>query len=114
MRTMQESMIMSSAGERIHREATTWPGVTTGEHRFGGVEYRLGSRELGHLHGDKLLDIPFPLDVRNRLVSEGRAKVHHVLPESGWVSVYMRAEADVDNAIDLLRLSHDLAIQRHK
>ncbi len=29
-----------------------WPGVTAHPHRFGGMEYRLGKRELGHIHGD--------------------------------------------------------------
>ena len=32
-----------------------------------------------------LLDLPFPVKIRNELVESGRAEVHHVLPESGWV-----------------------------
>ena len=54
--------------ERIHDaivgEVSGWPGVTTGRHRFGGVEFRLERRELGHLHGSRLADLPFPLLVR--------------------------------------------------
>ena len=77
-------------------------------HRFGGVEFMLGTREIGHLHGDRLLDVPFPKRVRDELVATDLAKPHHVLPESGWVSFFIEKEADVDAAIALLRRSHDL------
>lgn len=77
-------------------------------HRFGGVEFRLGTREIGHLHGDRLLDVPFPKRVRDELVEAGLARPHHVLPESGWVSFLIDDEPDVDAAIALLLRSHDL------
>jgi hypothetical protein len=97
---------MASA-ERIAREVTSWSGVVAAPHRFGGVEFRVGRRELGHLHGGRLADLPFPISVREQLVREGRAERHHVLPESGWVSVRIRSEADVDKVIDLFRLNYD-------
>ena len=34
-------------------------GVVSAPHRFGGTEYRLGTREIGHVHGDRWVDIPF-------------------------------------------------------
>jgi predicted DNA-binding protein (MmcQ/YjbR family) len=68
----------------------------------------LGTREIGHLHGDRLLDVPFPKRERNDLVAAGLARPHHILPESGWVSFFIEKDADVDAAIALLRRSHDL------
>ena len=44
----------------------SWPGVEAHPHRFGGTEYRIGKREIGHIHGDALVDIPFPTKVRER------------------------------------------------
>ena len=41
-----------------------------------------GRRELGHLHRT-FADLPFPRRVRDELVAGGRARPHHVLPESG-------------------------------
>ncbi len=67
---------------------------------------------IGHVHGDSLVDIPFPKGIRNELVIAGRAEPHHILPESGWVSIYLRQAADVDRAIELLRLSFEIADQR--
>jgi len=87
-------------------------GVASRPHRFGGIEFRLGKRELGHLHGGYLLDIPFPRNIRNQLVEAGRVAPHHILPESRWVSLYIRREEDIDEAIGLLNLSFDLAKKR--
>jgi Luciferase len=100
------------ASETIHRTALSWSGVTAAPHRFGGNEYRLGKRELGHVHGDYLIDIPFPKPVRNELVAAGLAEPHHVLPESGWISFYIKNAEDVERAINLLRRSYDLAMQQ--
>jgi Family of unknown function (DUF5519) len=98
---------MESIASLITREVTSWPGVSAAPHRFGGVEFRLGRRELGHLHGDRLADLPFPVRVREQLVDEGRVSPHHVLPDSGWVSFRIRGEADVPEAIALFRLNYD-------
>jgi hypothetical protein len=99
-----------SASERISAEVLSWPGVTTAPHRFGGVEFRLGRRELGHLHGDRLADLPFPRRVRDALVAEGRARPHHVLPDTGWVSVPISSDADAEGVIELFRLGYDRAV----
>ena len=90
----------------IEREVTSWEGVTSVPHRFGGVEFRVGRRELGHLHGNRLADLPFPVRVRDRLIAEGRADVHHVLPESGWVSRRIKRPDDVAAVIELFRLNY--------
>jgi hypothetical protein len=76
------------------------------------VEYVLGKREIGHIHGDGLVDIPFPKKVRDEIVAAGRAQPHHVLPETGWVSFYLRQEPDVEQASALLRESYEIAIKQ--
>lgn len=96
-----------SVHDAIVREVTSWPGVTTGRHRFGGTEFRVGRRELGHLHGSRLADLPFPLLVRNDLVEAGRAQPHHVHPESGWVSYVIRGEDDIEPVVRLFRLNYE-------
>jgi len=96
---------------RIRTEVESWEGVTTHPHRFGGVEFRLGKRELGHLHGDppRLADLPFKRTIRDMLVETGRALPHHVMPESGWVSKPIRNADDAAEAIELFRLSYERA-----
>lgn len=94
---------------RLVREIGQWPGVTVGQHRYGGIEFRLGRRELGHLHGDYLADLPFPAPIRRRLVECGQALPHHILPRSGWVSYPIRDLAAAGGALALFRLSYERA-----
>jgi len=105
-------MAVYGAKQRIEAALQGWSGITSQPHRFGGTEYCLGRREIGHVHGDSLVDIPFPKEVRNELVTAGRAEPHHVLPESGWVSIFLREASDVDRAIELLHLAFEIANQR--
>ena len=100
---------MESRRARIEREVAGWDGVTTHPHRFGGVEFRLGKRELGHLHGDRLADLPFKRTIRDMLVETGRALPHHVLPDSGWVSKPIESDEDADEVVELFRLSYERA-----
>jgi hypothetical protein len=100
---------MNHNAARIREEVASWDGVEVRPHRFGGLEFRLGRRELGHLHGDALADLAFPRGIRDMLVETGRALPHHVLPASGWVSRPLESEADVDEAIELFRLAYERA-----
>ena len=99
---------MSMILEKIKKEILSWPNVTAEQHKFGGVEFRLNKREMGHIHGDRLADLPFPMKTRNELVSSGRASPHHVLPQSGWVSYWIKkGEEDVSAIIELFRLRYE-------
>ncbi|MDQ3386007.1 MAG: DUF5519 family protein [Actinomycetota bacterium] len=93
--------------ERISDEVLAWDGVENRAHRFGGIEFRVNGHEIGHLHGDRLADLPFPVRMREELVSEGKAQLHHVLPETGWVSYRIRGEEDIEGAIELFRLNYE-------
>ena len=99
-----------SIRETIQKTVMSWPGVTERPHRFGGIQFSLGERELGHLHGDSMADLPFTRAVRDELIAAGRARPHHVLPDSGWVTYRLSSAADVPGAIALFRLSYDRAL----
>ena len=104
-------MSVGGAKERIVSAVSGWRDVEIRPHRYGGLEFRLGKRELGHIHGDALVDIPFPKAVRNEIVAAGDAEPHHILPNSGWVSVFLRANEGVERAIVLLERSFQLAVE---
>ena len=53
-------MAVAGAHKRIIAAVSGWDDVEIRPHRYGGHEFRLGKRELGHIHGDALVDIPFP------------------------------------------------------
>jgi Family of unknown function (DUF5519) len=60
--------------EKIKGQILKWPGVTSGVHRFDGIEFRIGRREMGYIHGDTL-DLLFPMQIRNKLIEAGRASL---------------------------------------
>jgi Family of unknown function (DUF5519) len=99
--------ITDSRATKIEREIASWPGVSVEPHRFGGVEFRIGHRELGHLHGSSLADLPFPMRIREQLVKTGKAEPHHVLPRSGWVSRRIDDDEDVIAVVELFRLNYE-------
>ena len=107
-------MAVTGAQKRIIAAVQSWEEVEIRPHRYGGHEFRLGKRELGHIHGDALVDIPFPKSVRDEIVAAGEAEPHHILPDSGWVSLFLRKEEDVERAISLLERSFQLALERRK
>lgn len=93
-------------GEEIIREVSSWNGVSVNPHRFGGREFTVGKIEIGHVHGDSLVDVPFTRKIREILVADDEAQPHHILPESGWISFYLRRDDDVKRGVKLLRLSY--------
>jgi Family of unknown function (DUF5519) len=99
---MKDLIAKETAIETVRHTVEKWQGVTTHNHRFGGLEFRLGRRELGHLHRS-FADLPFPRKVRDELVRARRARPHHILPESGWVTVPMRSATEVQDVIELFR-----------
>jgi hypothetical protein len=103
-----KGMTVPGASETIRAAVAAWPGAGEAPHRFGGVEFTLGAREIGHLHGDRLLDVPFPRAVHDELIGTRQAEPHHVLPASGWISFRIKSPEDVERAVTLLRRSFDL------
>lgn len=99
---------------RITATVSSWPQVQVAPHRFGGVEFRVGRRELGHLHGERIADLPFPRRVRDELIAAGRARPHHVLPDSGWVTADIWTPADVDSAIELFRSAYERTLRARR
>lgn len=92
---------MEDIRARIEREVGSWEGVSVHPHRFGGVEFRLGKRELGHLH-QTWADLPFTPRIREMLLETGRATPHRAGID-GWVSV------GLEDAVELFRLSYERA-----
>lgn len=92
--------------DEIVRAVMAWEDVTAAPHRFGGVEFNYGKVEIGHIHGSRMVDIPFTRRIREILVAQDEAERHHLLQDSGWISFYLRGPDDVAQAIRLYRLSY--------
>jgi Family of unknown function (DUF5519) len=103
-----------SPSQRIAAEVSTWPGATVGPgDRGSSVAFRVGRREIGHLHGDRSAHFGFPKEVWTDLRREGRIEPHPVFPDRvGPAARRIETEDDVRDVIELLRLNYERAIAR--
>jgi hypothetical protein len=97
-----------TAGEQITEAVTAWPGVQAGLGRRGELAFRLGRREIGHLHGDRVAHFFFPKSVWAELLAEGRIEPHPVFPDKqGPAARKIETELDVADVIALMRLNYE-------
>jgi Luciferase len=100
--------------ERITEAVTSWPGVTAGPGRRGEFSFKVGRREIGHLHGDQAAHFGFPKEVWHSLFEEGRIEYHPVFPgRAGFGARTIETEGDVEDVVALMRLNYDRVVARH-
>jgi hypothetical protein len=109
--TPRPTIAADAANATVTQEIASWEGITLEKHSRGGVEFRLGGRNLGHLHARRAGSPPRIWSSRStcdELVASGRARNHVVdrRGTSGWFTVPMRTEADVAFVIELFRQSY--------
>ena len=49
---------------------------------------------------------PFSSNLSKELVTAGKASLHHLYPNSGWISFYIRSAEDVPALLELFRLNY--------
>lgn len=94
-------------GAKVADVVRQWSGVLVTPHRFGGVAFRVGTREIGHVHLGGVADLLVSVRLRRDLVAAGRAQAHRSLPHSGWISFRIRSEHDVPAAVALFRINYE-------
>ncbi len=99
---------------RIADEVTAWPGVTAGQGRRGEYSFKVGAREIGHLHGERVAHFGFPKDVWQDLFDAGRIDYHPVFPgKPGFGARTIYSDEDEDEVIALMRVNYDRVVARH-
>ena len=99
-----------TADEIITLEVASWPGVTAGAGSRGEFAFKVGRREIGHLHGARVAHFGFPKAVWQELYDAGRIDYHPVFPDKkGWGARQIVTIDDVEDVIAMLRLNYDRA-----
>jgi hypothetical protein len=103
-----------TASRQIADEVTSWPGVEAGPGRRGEFAFRVGRREIGHLHGDHVAHFGFPKQVWVGLFEQGRIDYHPVFPgRPGYGARRIEDQDDVRDVIELMRLNYERVAARH-
>ncbi len=102
------------ASETSPRPPWRGPASTRRHGQRGEWSLRVGQREIGHLHGDRVAHLGFPRSVGAHLRADGRIEPHPVFPDNpGWGARKLHDDADVADVIALLRLNYDRVVERH-
>ena len=105
--------VTRTASQQITDEVTSWDGVEAGPGRRGEFAFKVGRREIGHLHGDHAAHFFFPKDVWDRLFEDGRVVPHPVFPDKrGPAARRIEDEDDVRDVIRLMRDNYERAVAR--
>jgi hypothetical protein len=113
MSTTEAPQQAGTASERITAEVTSWEGVVAGHGKRGEFGFRVGRREIGHLHGDHAAHFFFPKETWARLREEGRIDHHPVFPDrEGPASRQTSSDEDVRDVIALMRLNYEDTLAR--
>jgi hypothetical protein len=99
---------MQGNASAIEREVLRWPGVRKEPGRFGATSFRYGKREIGHLHGDRIADLPVTTEMKEDLMARGRARPHQA-GVKGYVSYPLEGEEDVAAVLRILNRNYDRA-----
>lgn len=103
----------AGAAERIAAEMATWPGVEVDRSEEGEIAFKLGARELGHLHGDGVAHFSFPKSTWRELHERGRITHHPVFPgQEGPGARRITTGSDERDVIALFRSIYDRIVAR--
>jgi hypothetical protein len=92
----------------VEREILHWPGVTSEPGRFNAVTFRYRKREIGHVHRDRIADLPVTPEMRETLLAEGRARPHRA-GSKGYISYPIETQEDVAAVLEILSSNYDRA-----
>jgi len=92
----------------IEREVLTWPGVSSEPGRFGATSFRYGKREIGHVHRDRIADLPVTREMREDILARGRARPHRA-GVKGYISHPVEDEEDVSAVLEILARNYGRA-----
>ena len=93
--------------DAIARHVSAWPGVIVEQRGYGFVEFRVGRREIGHLHGSRLADLPFPVRIREQLVAAGKSGAPPPASRHRVGQLLHTGAQDVPAIVDLFRMNYD-------
>jgi hypothetical protein len=99
---------MDSYITTIEREVLRWPGVTSEPGRFGATSFRYGKREIGHIHRDQIADLPVTPQMREEILSQGRASPHRA-GVKGYISYPVYDQEDLSAVLEILGWNYDRA-----
>lgn len=96
---------ISASMEHIKNSVADWPGITLSMHKYGGIQFNYGKKEIGHMHSNGIVDVLLDRKTKEELMAKNLVEDHHVFKKSGWVSVYVKSKEQAESAISVLEIA---------
>ena len=98
----------SGFSAQIEETVGAWPGVVVDTGEIGETAFKVGRREIGHLHGDRAAHFSFPKSQWHELRDANRIEHHPVFPDkAGPASRRIETDEDVRDVIELFRMRYE-------
>ena len=98
--------------EKVSKAVQSWAGVISATHwsfaapdEVDGADFYVGEMELGHIHLDGEVHVPFPAVLRKALIEAGIARRFQW--SNGFVELTIKTAADSERAQWLFQLNYD-------
>jgi hypothetical protein len=90
----------------IEEAVDRWDQVSVSIHKYGGTQFNIGNHELGHLHGNGLLDVLLNRHLKAEVMKHPNVLEHHIFKNSGWISFWIKTPDDRRLAISILSTAY--------
>lgn len=99
--------------DTLEHEVSRWPGVVVSLHPYGGLQFNIGNREIGHLHGNGLLDVALSRSLKAEILQQYPTVLdHHLFKDSGWISFWIKHQTEYETALAILRKAYSFQLQQ--
>ena len=93
--------------QELRQRILNLPSVT--EQQNAGIHedaFFVGQTMFMHIHGRGHCDIRLSKTDQKRVLAEGKARPHRWAPQAGYVTSMVKNEEDLEQAMELIRMSH--------
>ena len=96
---------ITDAMDKIQEELNKDTNITISIHKYGGIQFNYKNKELGHIHGNGMVDVLLNKKMKSELIAKKWVQEHHTFKDSGWVTLFLKSDNDIEIAVKVLKMS---------
>lgn len=96
----------TGAFRTIDAVISSLPYIKKGKHLYGSIEWRYKNKPIGHIHGNRIVDILFPKEIQSNLLLDNRVSQNKYAKNG--ISIHLKNKDDIEFAIKVLTDSYNI------
>lgn len=105
---------IGNIANKLINEIQIWEGIEIRPHTFGGFQFKMNGMDIGHIHGDKIVDLPLSshIQLKISLLKEKnnnniKLSNYHIYPGSKWIVYYLKDDSDISTVLRDFKFQYD-------